>query len=213
MSASSSPTFSPSPASATARLTAVVDLPTPPLPEATATMAPTSGSSIGRGWPPCACPPCPCACPPAAGAALGAVSTTAAFCHPRLAGEQRLRRAAHRFHRRRVGAIGQQATPAPARPGHASPPPARPRRCRVRWPDRRCTQRFPQRRLAGAGCVGWGIRLKTFRSRSICSRVVASGYGPRPASCKWAFGNRRAAPVRAPVRRRQTGATRIHALE
>ena len=47
MSASSSPTRSPCAASATARLTAVVDLPTPPLPEATATIVFTSGSSIG----------------------------------------------------------------------------------------------------------------------------------------------------------------------
>ena len=38
MSASSMPTVAPSAASASARLTAVVDLPTPPLPEATAMM-------------------------------------------------------------------------------------------------------------------------------------------------------------------------------
>ncbi len=50
MSASKSPTASPSAASETARLTAVVDLPTPPLPEATATIAFTSGSSSGP-WP------------------------------------------------------------------------------------------------------------------------------------------------------------------
>ena len=55
MSASSSPTLSPSSASATARLVAVVDLPTPPLPEAIATIALTFGSgryefylSVGR---------------------------------------------------------------------------------------------------------------------------------------------------------------------
>ena len=47
MSASSSPTRRPCAASATARFTAVVDLPTPPLPEATATIFATSGSSIG----------------------------------------------------------------------------------------------------------------------------------------------------------------------
>ena len=44
MSASSSPTLSPLCASATARFTATVDLPTPPLPEATAITAFTSGS-------------------------------------------------------------------------------------------------------------------------------------------------------------------------
>ena len=44
MSASSRPTLAPSAASASARLTAVVLLPTPPLPEATATMFLTLGS-------------------------------------------------------------------------------------------------------------------------------------------------------------------------
>jgi hypothetical protein len=45
MSASSIPTRAPSAASANARFTAVVLLPTPPLPEATATMFFTLGSS------------------------------------------------------------------------------------------------------------------------------------------------------------------------
>ena len=46
MSASSIPTLAPSAASARARLTAVVDLPTPPLPEATAMMFFTPGISF-----------------------------------------------------------------------------------------------------------------------------------------------------------------------
>src|SRR6056297_12742 len=46
MSASRMPTRAPSAARARARLTAVVDLPTPPLPEATATMLPTPGSGF-----------------------------------------------------------------------------------------------------------------------------------------------------------------------
>ena len=54
MSASSSPTFSPCAERARARLQAVVDLPTPPLPEATATMWRTPGkrgAGAGRGGP------------------------------------------------------------------------------------------------------------------------------------------------------------------
>src|SRR6516164_5524144 len=47
MSASRMPTFSPSSRSASARLTAVVDLPTPPLPEAMAMMACTPGIPDG----------------------------------------------------------------------------------------------------------------------------------------------------------------------
>ncbi len=46
MSASSTPTLAPSAASASARLTAVVDLPTPPLPLATAMMFLTPGISL-----------------------------------------------------------------------------------------------------------------------------------------------------------------------
>ena len=46
MSASRMPTFAPSAASASARFTAVVDLPTPPLPLATATMFLTPGTSL-----------------------------------------------------------------------------------------------------------------------------------------------------------------------
>ena len=46
MSASSTPTFAPSAASASARFTAVVDLPTPPLPLATAMMFFTPGTSL-----------------------------------------------------------------------------------------------------------------------------------------------------------------------
>src|SRR6516165_1180660 len=49
MSASRMPTFSPSSRSASARLTAVVDLPTPPLPEAMAMMAATPGIPAGDG--------------------------------------------------------------------------------------------------------------------------------------------------------------------
>ena len=61
MSASSSPVRRPPALRASARFTAVVDLPTPPLPEATAMMAPTPGSS-GR---------CGAASPPARGLAVG----------------------------------------------------------------------------------------------------------------------------------------------
>src|SRR6185437_10252672 len=55
MSASRTPTFSPRSRSPSARLTAVVDLPTPPLPEATAMMASTPGMpgcalSAGCAW-------------------------------------------------------------------------------------------------------------------------------------------------------------------
>ncbi len=46
MSASSTPTEAPSAASASARFTAVVDLPTPPLPEATAMMFLMPGMSL-----------------------------------------------------------------------------------------------------------------------------------------------------------------------
>src|SRR5712672_4170207 len=61
MSASSIPTLRPRSRKPSARLTAVVDLPTPPLPEATAMMAPTPGTAgrrspawaAGRPWPAC----------------------------------------------------------------------------------------------------------------------------------------------------------------
>ncbi len=49
MSASRMPTFSPRSRKPSARLTAVVDLPTPPLPEATAMMASTPGMPAGDG--------------------------------------------------------------------------------------------------------------------------------------------------------------------
>src|SRR6476659_7240525 len=48
MSASSTPTRSPLARSPSARLAATVDLPTPPLPEATATIAPTPGAAPRR---------------------------------------------------------------------------------------------------------------------------------------------------------------------
>src|ERR1700761_3062617 len=53
MSASSTPTFMPRSRSPSARLTAVVDLPTPPLPEATAMIALTPGTPDGPSppWP------------------------------------------------------------------------------------------------------------------------------------------------------------------
>src|SRR5881227_1339210 len=51
MSASSSPTLWPISFRARARLVATVDLPTPPLPEATATMCLTPGSEIFCGGP------------------------------------------------------------------------------------------------------------------------------------------------------------------
>ena len=50
MSASSKPTLAPSAASASAKLTAVVLLPTPPLPEATATMFLTWGNKATPRW-------------------------------------------------------------------------------------------------------------------------------------------------------------------
>ncbi|MND09185.1 hypothetical protein D3C83_323160 [compost metagenome] len=49
MSASSNPTWAPSAASASARFTAVVDLPTPPLPDATAITFLTPGISFTPG--------------------------------------------------------------------------------------------------------------------------------------------------------------------
>ncbi len=77
MSASSSPTFKPRSRRPSARLSAVVDLPTPPLPEATAMTALTPGISACRdiGEPPGGCGGCRCAeaglTPPPAGAAAG----------------------------------------------------------------------------------------------------------------------------------------------
>src|SRR5260370_11142943 len=66
MSASSTPTERPFALRASARLAATVDLPTPPLPEATATIARTPGASAGlpaaaagRAAAPGAGPPCP----------------------------------------------------------------------------------------------------------------------------------------------------------
>ena len=61
MSASSTPTLRPIALSASARLAATVDLPTPPLPEATAMIAPTPGTAPRRDA--CAAPaPGPGAC-------------------------------------------------------------------------------------------------------------------------------------------------------
>src|ERR1700759_4973135 len=79
MSASSSPTFSPRSRKPSARLSAVVDLPTPPLPEATAMTALTPGISACRdiGEPPGGCGGCRCAeaglTPPDAGGGGGGV--------------------------------------------------------------------------------------------------------------------------------------------
>src|ERR1700680_3117620 len=84
MSASSTPTFSPFAFNARARLAATVDLPTPPLPEATATIAPTPGASAvfpaaagcaaaGWGGPPLGAPLGPPIGPP--GGLASAVST------------------------------------------------------------------------------------------------------------------------------------------
>ena len=80
MSASSRPVETPLAARPRARLTAVVDLPTPPLPEATAMMCFTPGTSMrppppvvlaaGAPWPRAWPRPCSCACD--AGAADGA---------------------------------------------------------------------------------------------------------------------------------------------
>ncbi len=53
MSASSMPTVAPSAASASARFTAVVLLPTPPLPEATAMMFLMPGTSFTPRWTAC----------------------------------------------------------------------------------------------------------------------------------------------------------------
>src|SRR5438270_14001884 len=52
MSASSSPTLAPCARSETARLTATVDLPTPPLPDPIARTCLTPGMARSRGWPP-----------------------------------------------------------------------------------------------------------------------------------------------------------------
>ncbi len=105
MSASSSPVAKPCRASATARFTATVDLPTPPLPEATATMAFTSGSNIA------------CFRRAVADAArrrarvrgcLCAVNTAVALVTPGWRDSGRLDRPAHRFHRLGVRPVGQQ---------------------------------------------------------------------------------------------------------
>ena len=100
MSASSSPTRWPRVVSARARLTEVVDLPTPPLPEATATMAAMPGSAPRLSWP-CggwlrgAAPRRGGACAPSRGAAAGGA----------LGGEHRGDRghAGERHHRRLAG--------------------------------------------------------------------------------------------------------------
>ncbi len=59
MSASSSPTLRPFACRPSARLTAVVDLPTPPLPEATAMMASTAFTPASTPCPAAAAPPLP----------------------------------------------------------------------------------------------------------------------------------------------------------
>jgi hypothetical protein len=103
MSASSMPTFNPMPLKPNARLTAVVDLPTPPLPDATAMMASTpSGARAERG---CAAgrPRAPGAGAAAAGplpAARSAVSATMAEVTPgmpRTASSAALRTASQRW--------------------------------------------------------------------------------------------------------------------
>src|ERR1700761_9612738 len=73
MSASRLPTFKPRSRRPKARLTAVVDLPTPPLPEATAMMAATPGmpAGDGAGWLPGAGPRCDPCCGPGRGGAPG----------------------------------------------------------------------------------------------------------------------------------------------
>ena len=71
------PTFRPRSRRPSARLTAVVDLPTPPLPEATAITASTPGMpgcTLSAGW--------ACACPAGAPAARGCVATCDG-CGPR----------------------------------------------------------------------------------------------------------------------------------
>src|SRR5450756_2490702 len=89
------PTFRPRSRRPSARLTAVVDLPTPPLPEATAITASTPGMpgcTLSAGWA-CACAAGPAArgcvatcdgCGPraAAPAARSAVKATSADCTP-----------------------------------------------------------------------------------------------------------------------------------
>src|SRR5713226_7719486 len=98
MSASSMPTFNPMPLKPSAKLTAVVDLPTPPLPDATAMMALTpSGAWAERG--------CAPARPRAGGAAAAAGPRPAARSavshhrrgHARHAAHRILRRLAHGF--------------------------------------------------------------------------------------------------------------------
>src|SRR5215813_11478876 len=93
MSASNTPTLSPSVARPSARLTAVVDLPTPPLPEATAMIASTPGTptvasprGAGRGpAPPPAGDGRAGAAPPAPPPLRSAVSATIADVTPGIA--------------------------------------------------------------------------------------------------------------------------------
>src|SRR5262245_51920900 len=93
MSASSTPTLRPSVASPSARLTAVVDLPTPPLPEATAMIdstpgTPTVASPRGAGRAPPAAPAAGagrCGAAPPAPPFRSAVSATIADVTPGIA--------------------------------------------------------------------------------------------------------------------------------
>src|SRR5581483_10532830 len=96
MSASRMPTFRPRSRRPSARLTAVVDLPTPPLPDATAMMAPTPGGACAG-------------CVPAAGA-LGCQRNEHRV-DPGKAAHRRLRAFAHRLpggDRRRIDGHGKE---------------------------------------------------------------------------------------------------------
>src|SRR6266540_1200187 len=106
MSASSTPTLRPRSRKASARLTAVVDLPTPPLPDATAMIASTPGTPVAAGWaaaPPRAAAPCcgraaPCDVVLPADVARSAVSATMADLIPgnaRTAASAALRTGSH----------------------------------------------------------------------------------------------------------------------
>src|SRR5437763_7483346 len=85
MSASRTPVFSPSPLKPSARLTAVVDLPTPPFPEATAMIDLTPGGAAAACGPAAAAGPPGAARPGGAPPDRSAVSATRAEVTPGMA--------------------------------------------------------------------------------------------------------------------------------
>ena len=177
MSASSSPTFRPVGASATARLTATVDLPTPPLPEATATIARTSGQQRSA-W-------------------AGRMAVRVAMrlrrgrrrrrllrvrgqhhgrvLHARLSRQRASPPPPHRLHLRRAGAVGQQADMHQPAAQLDRLDQSGGRRCPARSPGRRC-RAAPH--AAPPGWTAWLIACKP-PAWSICRPCRGSDMAPR----------------------------------